>query len=75
MGGPSDSSPINQTCRGSAGSLSSAGDTWLGCEEAEELVYYSSTLCQVVFGVLHYADLIVALAPSTSYHMATKPIN
>ena len=27
-------------------------------------LYYSSTLCQVVFQVLHYANLIVAHAPT-----------
>ena len=27
-------------------------------------LYYSSTLCQVVFHVLHYANLIVAHAPT-----------
>ena len=27
-------------------------------------LYYSSTLCQVVFQVLHYANLIVAPAPT-----------
>ena len=40
MGGESWSSPVNQTCGGRAGSLSSAGETWLPCEEAEEWVYY-----------------------------------
>ena len=38
-----------------------------GCHVEEELkseLYYSSTLCQVVFQVLHYANLIVARAPT-----------
>ena len=38
-----------------------------GCRVKEELkseLYYSSTLCQVVFQVLHYANLIVAHAPT-----------
>ena len=34
-----------------------------GCFQNSEL-YYSSTLCQVVFQVLHYANLIVAHAPT-----------
>ena len=37
-----------------------------GCSVKKELkseLYYSSTLCQVVFQVLHYANLIVARAP------------
>ena len=36
VGGPSYSSSVNQTCRGGAGSLSSAGETWLLCEEGAE---------------------------------------
>ena len=38
-----------------------------GCPVQKELqseLYYSSTLCQAVFRVLHYADLIVAHAPT-----------
>ena len=38
-----------------------------GCSVNKELkseLYYSSTLCQVVFQVLHYANLIVAHAPT-----------
>ena len=38
-----------------------------GCRVEEKLkseLYYSSTLCQVVFQVLHYANLIVAHAPT-----------
>ena len=38
-----------------------------GCPVKEELkseLYYSSTLFQVVFQVLHYANLIVAHAPT-----------
>ena len=38
-----------------------------GCYVEEELkseFYYTSTLCQVVFQVLHYANLIVAHAPT-----------
>ena len=38
-----------------------------GCHVKKELkseLYYSSTLCQVVFQVLHYANLIVAHAPT-----------
>ena len=38
-----------------------------GCSVKEELkseLYYSSTLCQVVLQVLHYANLIVAHAPT-----------
>ena len=38
-----------------------------GCPVEEELkseLYYSSTLCQVVFRVLHYTNLIVAHAPT-----------
>ena len=38
-----------------------------GCRVKKELkseLYYSSTLCQVVFRVLHCAKLIVAHAPS-----------
>ena len=31
-------------------------------------LYYSSTLCQVVFQVLHYANLIVAHAPTVYTH-------
>ena len=48
-----------------------------GCPVKEELkseLYYSSTLCQVVFRVLHYANLIVAHAPTawTAFmHMST----
>ena len=33
-------------------------------EELKGELYYSSTLCQVVFQVLHYAKLIVAHAPT-----------
>ena len=32
--------------------------------KSEFELYYSSTLCQVVFRVLHYANLIVAHAPT-----------
>ena len=37
-----------------------------GCpmEKLKSELYYSSTLCQVVFQVLHYANLIVAHAPT-----------
>ena len=38
-----------------------------GCHVKEELkseLYYSSTLCQVVFQVLHYDNLIVTHAPT-----------
>ena len=38
-----------------------------GCSVKKELkseLYYSSTLCQVVFRVLHYANMIVAHAPT-----------
>ena len=38
-----------------------------GCPVKKKLkseLYYSSTLCQVVFRVLHYANLIVAHAPT-----------
>ena len=38
-----------------------------GCRAKKELkseLYYSSTLSQVVFQVLHYANLIVAHAPT-----------
>ena len=38
-----------------------------GCSVKEKLkseLYYSSTLCQVVFQVLNYANLIVAHAPT-----------
>ena len=38
-----------------------------GCSVKKELqseLYYSGTLCQVVFQVLHYANLIVAHAPT-----------
>ena len=38
-----------------------------GCSVKKELkseLYYSSTLCQVVFQILHYANLIVAHAPT-----------
>ena len=37
------------------------------CDVEEELkgeLYYSSTLCQVVFQVLHYENLIVTHAPT-----------
>ena len=37
-----------------------------GCDVNEKLkseLYYSSTLCQVVFQVLHYDNLIVTHAP------------
>ena len=33
-------------------------------KELKSELYYSSTLCQVVFQVLHYANLIVAHAPT-----------
>ena len=36
MGGPSLSSPVIETRRGSAGSCSNAGGTWLPCEEGAE---------------------------------------
>ena len=36
VGGPSLSSPVNETCRTSAGSHSSAGGTWLSSEEGAE---------------------------------------
>ena len=42
-----------------------------GCpvnEKLESELYYSSTLYQVVFQVLHYANLIVAHAPTTFVH-------
>ena len=42
-----------------------------GCSVREELkseLYYSSTLCQVVFQVLHYDNLIVAHAPTVFVH-------
>ena len=38
-----------------------------GCRVKKKLkseLYYSSTLCQVVFQVLHYANLAVAHAPT-----------
>ena len=37
-----------------------------GCpvKKLKSELYYSSTLCQVVFRVLHYANLIVAHAPT-----------
>ena len=38
-----------------------------GCDVNDELkseLYYSSTLCQVVFQVLHYDNLIVTHAPT-----------
>ena len=37
-----------------------------GChvKKLKSELYYSSTLCQVVFQVLHYANLIVAHAPT-----------
>ena len=38
-----------------------------GCHVKKELksgLYYSSTLCQVVFQVLHYDNLIVTHAPT-----------
>ena len=34
-------------------------------------LYCSSTLCQVVFQVLHYANLIVAHAPTVFVHTHT----
>ena len=42
-------------------------------KELKSELYYSSTLCQVVFQVLHYANLIVALAPTaqTDLQMCT----
>ena len=36
VGGPSCSSPVNQTYRGSAGNYSSVAGTWLPCEEGAE---------------------------------------
>ena len=33
-------------------------------KKLESELHYSSTLCQVVFQVLHYANLIVAHAPT-----------
>ena len=33
-------------------------------EKLKSELYYSSTLCQVVFQVLHYTNLIVAHAPT-----------
>ena len=61
VGGASSSGPVNQTCRSSAGSLSSACQVDKhGCTVKEELkseLYYSSTPCQVAFRVLHYANL------------------
>ena len=33
-------------------------------KELKSELYYSSTLCQFVFQVLHYANLIVAHAPT-----------
>ena len=46
MGGPSHLCPVNQACRGSAGSHSSAGGPFLPREEAEEWVMlYSSQIC------------------------------
>ena len=47
-----------------------------GCSVKEELkseLYYSSTLCQVVFRVLHYANLIVAHAP-TAFVLTTHTL-
>ena len=37
-----------------------------GCsvKKLKSELYYSSTLCQVMFRVLHYANLIVARAPT-----------
>ena len=37
---------------------------WSVKKELKSELYYSSTLCQVVFQVLHYANLIVAHAPT-----------
>ena len=50
-----------------------------GCSVKKELkgdLYYSSTLCQAVFQVLHYANLIVAHAPTalTALLMHTSTI-
>ena len=45
-----------------------------GCSVKKELkseLYCSSTLCQVVFQVLHYANLIVAHAPTVFVHTHT----
>ena len=45
-----------------------------GCTVKNELkreLYYSSTLCQAVFQVLHYASLIVAHAPTVWTHIHT----
>ena len=45
-----------------------------GCSVKMELkceLYYSSTLCQVAFRVLHYANLIVAHAPTAFVHTHT----
>ena len=40
-------------------------------EELKSELYYSSTLCRVVFQVLHYANLIVAQAPTAFVHTHT----
>ena len=40
-------------------------------EELKSELYYCSTLCQVVFQVLHYANLIVAHAPTAFVHART----
>ena len=37
---------------------------WHVKKEVKSELYYSSTLCRVVFQVLHYANLIVAHAPT-----------
>ena len=44
-----------------------------GCpvKKLKSELYYSSTLCQVVFRVLHYANLIVARAPAAFVHTHT----
>ena len=39
--------------------------------ELKSEFYYSSTLCQVVFHVLHYANLTVAHAPTAFVHTHT----
>ena len=41
-----------------------------GCpvKELKSELYFSSTLCHVVFQVLHYANLIVAHAPTAFVH-------
>ena len=41
-------------------------------KELKSELYYSSTLCQVVFQVLHYLNLIVAHAPTAHTCMQTR---